>query len=149
MKENIFKAVTATAFACLSAYFGELVIPLAILLCAMVVDYISGMTKAWITKSFCSRTGIVGIVKKVLYLLLVAAAMIVDWVITSLIGQTGFTMEASYLVALIVIIWLIINEIISVLENLAASGVPMPAFLTKLVKRLKLTVEEKTGEKEE
>ena len=39
-----------------------------------------------------------------------------------------------------VTIWLIINELISILENLAAIGVPGFPRLSKLVERLKNTV---------
>ena len=39
-----------------------------------------------------------------------------------------------------VAIWLIINELISVMENLAAIGVPGFPRLSKLLKRLKNTV---------
>lgn len=39
-----------------------------------------------------------------------------------------------------VAIWLIINELISILENLAAIGVPGFSRLSKLLERLKNTV---------
>ena len=42
-----------------------------------------------------------------------------------------------------VAIWLIINELISILENLSKMGVPMPNFLMKVVKKLKIIVESK------
>jgi len=47
------------------------------------------------------------------------------------------------LVAAIVIVWLIINELLSILENVAAIGGPVPAFLQKLLGRLKNAVEKK------
>ena len=43
-------------------------------------------------------------------------------------------------------IWLIINELISVLENLAAIGVPGFPRLNRLLSRLKSTVNEKEDE---
>ena len=48
------------------------------------------------------------------------------------------------LFGLIVTVWLIINELISILENLSKMDVPIPAFLTKIIKKLKTTVEDKT-----
>ena len=47
---------------------------------------------------------------------------------------------------MIVTIWFIINELISVLENLAEIGIPLPKFLVSIVKRLKVVVENKTTE---
>lgn len=48
-------------------------------------------------------------------------------------------------------IWFIINECISILENLAVIGIPLPSFLVKIVHKLKITVENKvdTNESEE
>ena len=43
-----------------------------------------------------------------------------------------------------VIVWLIINELISILENVAAMGSPVPGFLQKLLGKLKNAVEKKT-----
>jgi len=47
---------------------------------------------------------------------------------------------------LLVTVWLIINELISVLENLAAIGVPGFPRLNRLLSRLKSTVNEKEDE---
>ena len=44
---------------------------------------------------------------------------------------------------ILVTVWLIINELISVLENLSRMGVPIPNFLKKIIDRLKNTVDEK------
>lgn len=44
-------------------------------------------------------------------------------------------------------IWLIINELISVMENLAAIGVPGFPRLSKLLERLKNTVSKEEEEK--
>ena len=40
-------------------------------------------------------------------------------------------------------VWLVLNEIISILENLNDIGVPMPPFLMPLVNRLKVQVDKK------
>ena len=49
----------------------------------------------------------------------------------------------TMLFGLIVTVWLIINELISILENLARIDVPIPAFLTKIIEKLKTTIEDK------
>ena len=43
-------------------------------------------------------------------------------------------------------IWLVLNECISILENISEIGVPLPAFLLKIIEKLEKTVED-TGEK--
>lgn len=50
---------------------------------------------------------------------------------------------------MVVAVWLIVNEIISILENMIDIGVEMPPFLLPLVKNIKNQVEEKAGRTEE
>ena len=112
----------------------------------MLADYVTGMAKAWSTGALCSRTGVRGIVKKVGYLVVVGAAGVADWLIRYGLAQAGIEVEFDFLLAAMVIIWLIINELISVLENLAAIGVPGFPRLNRLLSRLKSTVNEKEDE---
>ena len=142
MKESVLKGVVSAALAGLTAYFGEIAIPLAILLFAMVADYATGMIKAWVTKELNSRIGVVGIVKKLCYLFIVCVGMIVDYLINSALASMNITFQPQMIFGLIVTIWLIINELISILENVnIVRGVPNPKFLTKIIARLKITVE--------
>ena len=41
------------------------------------------------------------------------------------------------------LIWFILNECLSILENVASIGVPVPEFLLRLIKRLKAGAEPK------
>lgn len=144
MKANIVKSAFALAAAGLAAYFNVILIPLAILVFVMVCDWVTGMTGAWISKTVSSRTGVIGIIKKVCYLMAVAVAIVVDWIMQSALVQAGIEpTHGVVLFGMIVTIWLIINELISILENLAKIGIPLPDFLIKIVKKLKATVEEK------
>ena len=146
MKEKTVKGIFSLALAGFSAYFGELLVPLCILLVAMVLDYISGLGKAWVTRTLSSRQGLVGILKKVWYLLVVCVGMVVDWVINMVLTGMGVTAWSSCFVGLLVIVWLIINELLSIIENTAQIGVPIPSFLRSLVKRLKVATETKGEE---
>lgn len=141
MKENVFKLVFATVIAGVTAYMKILAVPLIVLIAVMIIDYASGMMKAWITATLSSRIGIKGILKKVGYLLIVAVSAVVDWLIHSALGQFGIHIDVGMYIGLVVTVWLIINELISILENLAIIGIPLPKMLTKLVKKLKVAVE--------
>lgn len=148
MKENILKATLALTFTGLTAYFQILLVPFALLLVVMVCDYASGMIVAWITKSLSSRIGIVGIIKKLCYLLTVTVGMVVDWVIQSALLHVGVEMQNGvFIFGVLVTVWLIINELLSILENLTKIGVPLPPFLSPLIKRLKSTVEKNADKK--
>ena len=87
-----------------------------------------------------------GILKKVCYLLIVAVGMVLDYLIAMLGGQFGLQLENVYFVGLLVIIWLIINECISILENCDEMSLPVPGFIGKLLTRLKRHTEEAAGE---
>ena len=128
-------------------YLGIVAVPIIILIVAMIIDYITGMMSAWLNAELSSKKGIKGIVKKISYLALVAVAMIVDWLICCGLQQINVNIKYSVFFAVLVAVWLIINELISVLENLSRMGVPIPNFLKKLIDRLKNTVDEKGDNK--
>ena len=146
MKENTLKAAITIALAGASAYFRELVGPVIILALVMLIDYISGMVSAWVRSELSSRVGVIGIVKKVAYLLAVAVAIVADWAVQTAATELGVNLSGVYFFGLLVTIWLVLNECISILENISEIGVPVPAFLLKITQKLKKTIEE-TGEK--
>ena len=145
MKENVIQVLFATAVGAVTAYFNVLIVPIAVLMAVMLIDYITGLTEAFVNKEISSRTGVIGIIKKVGYFAVVAVAMVVDYLITSALMQCGINLQINYCFGMIATIWLIINELISILENLAEVGVPLPHFLTTIVKKLKISVENKTN----
>lgn len=141
MGERSLQVIFTAALAALTSYLGVIAIPVIILTAAMITDYITGMISAWHSSELSSKKGIFGIIKKTSYLALVCVGMGVDWLIYSGLNQAGISTENSVFFGVLVTIWLIINEFISILENLKNIGVPMPAFLIKIVKRLKVTAE--------
>ena len=128
-------------------YLGIVAVPIIILIIAMIIDYVTGMMSAWLNAELSSKKGIKGIVKKISYLALVAVAMIVDWLICCGLQQINVDIKYTVFFAVLVAVWLIINELISVLENLSRMGVPIPNFLKKMIDRLKNTVDEKGDDK--
>lgn len=141
MQNKEMQMFISAAFAGLMYYLGIVSVPVAMLVCAMIVDYITGMSAAWYNSELSSKKGIKGIVKKVGYLALVFVAMIVDWLISQGLQQVNIDIKYSVFFAVLVAVWLIINELISTLENLSRMGVPIPNFMKKLIDRLKTTVD--------
>lgn len=115
----------------------------------MIIDYITGMAQAYVSHTLNSRIGVVGIIKKISYITAVAVGIVADYLISSALTQVGIDIKINYCIGMIVTIWFIINELISVLENLAEIGIPLPKFLVSLIKRLKVVVENKTDEGED
>lgn len=141
MKENTLKTLIAAAIAALSAYFRILLAPIIILLVLMLIDYVSGVAWACISRTLSSKIGYKGILKKAGCLLVVACGMAVDWTVGYALNSVGISFKGTCLFGLLVTVWLILNELISILENLSKVGVPMPDFLKSVVKKLKVTVE--------
>lgn len=148
MKETTIKGVLAAAGSALLAYFHVMLIPLIVLLGVMIADYISGMIKAWINAELSSKIGIKGIVKKLCYALVIVVASCIDWLIATGLTAVGTEIKRTYYFGVLVTVWLIINEMISILENLSTIGVPLPGFLNKVIKRLKSSVEKESEQGE-
>ena len=142
MKEFI-QAIFAGVLGALAAYFNVLLIPIFMLVAVMLIDYVTGMVAATYTKQLNSRIGVMGILKKAGYIALVAVGMVVDYLITSALVQIGVNMQINYCFGMIITIWLIINELISILENLGELNIPLPKFLVDMIKSLKSKVEDK------
>ena len=53
----------------------------------------------------------------------------------------GIHLQINYCFGMIITIWLIINELISILENLGELNIPLPHFLVDMVKNMKDKVE--------
>ena len=105
---------------------GEIDIALICLIVAIVLDYISGIIKAYNTKQLSSKIGFKGILKKIGILVLVMLAVLIDRVG----GNTGA-------IRTLVIYYFVANEGLSILENLGEAGIPIPNAIRKALKVLK------------
>ena len=139
-------AALAAALGALCAYGVQLLVPVLVLLVVMVLDYITGMAKAWHAGELSSRVGLWGILKKVGYLVIVGVACVVDWLLRYGADSLGWSWPVDFLFASIVIIWLVINELLSILENVSAIGAPVPGFMQALLKKLKVHTEDTAEE---
>lgn len=112
----------------------------------MAADYLTGLIKSKQQRTVCSRTGLKGILKKLGYLAAVVAASGVDYTVCYVSEGLGEHFGFKPIFMLLLMFWLIINESISILENLSAIGVPLPTFLMKMANTLKTNVEKKGGD---
>ncbi len=140
------QAAATAVIAWLSARLGILLPVLCILLTAMVLDYITGMLASKREAlehpddpayGWSSRRGAEGIIKKVGYLCIIAAAMIVDYIILSVAAQAGIEVALKAFFGLLVAVWYILNELLSIIENAGRMGAPVPDWLAKYVAVLK------------
>jgi len=114
-----------------------------VVLSAAMGDYVTGLLAAPYRKEEVkSYKSIRGITKKVCMWLLVVVGSAVDWLIRYAMQFTTFDIKVPFIVATAVAIWLVVNEIISILENMIDIGVKIPPFLLPIVKYIKKQVED-------
>lgn len=136
------KAVCVTVFGLLSSWLGVLAVPVYVLVGCNVMDYATGLAAAHRRgQKVSSYKGINGIAKKVCMWLLIAVGAVVDWLLLYGGDQLGVEMHLPMLVSSLTAVWLIVNEVISILENIGDTGVPLPGFLTKIVEGLRSKIE--------
>lgn len=142
MKEfwNMIQAVFAVLGGWVGYFVGGCDGLLYALLAFVVIDYITGVMCAIADRKLSSEVGFKGIAKKVLIFLLVGIANILD---VNVVG-TGSVLRTA------VIFFYISNEGVSLLENAAHLGLPVPdkmkAVLEQLHKRSEDGDEGKDGE---
>ena len=111
--------------------FGGLTSPLEALLVAMAIDYATGVLAAYINPhlKLDSRIGFRGIGKKLMILALVSLA---------LVSLAHFLDRATgqAVISLIVTWFYFGNEGLSIIENAAKAGVPVPEKLAKSLQQL-------------
>lgn len=98
---------------------------IAVLIIMMILDIVSGMAAAFITKKADSNISRTGAVRKTMVVLLLGMATTID-ILTPEVPE-------GKLVAL----FFIFTEGLSILENVARCGVPLPAVLVESLSRIK------------
>ena len=156
---NVVKMVTAGAAGAVSAVaawlcarMGVLLYVILFLAVAMVFDYLTGMLASKNEAidhpddpeyGWNSRKGAKGIIKKVGYLCVIAVAMMVDYIILHVAAEIGMEIELKAFFGILVTVWYLLNEILSIIENAGRMGAPVPDWLRRYVAVLKDRIEQK------
>lgn len=139
--QGILASISVVLGTICSFCFGDVDVFLTTLVTMLVIDYITGLAAAYMSNELNSRIGFKGIIKKVLRLIIVAAAVQVDRVT----GAHGYIRNT-------VILFFIANEGISILENSGKCGVPIPKKFLEVLEQLQEknnSVEEDTDNEED
>lgn len=123
----IIDSIAGAVGAVLGFMYGEVTGLFWALIAFMALDYITGVIVAIIEKRLSSEVGFRGLAKKFLILVFVAVGHIAD---TYILGGTPAAMSA-------VMLFYIANEGISIIENAAALGLPVPKKLTSIMEQIR------------
>lgn len=139
------KATVIAALSVLMSWLGILTIPVLLLVGCNIIDYITGLMAAKFREDggISSYKSIRGIYKKIGMWMLVIVGAFVDVLIQYSVECAGIEIAVPFVVATVVAVWLVVNELISILENLKDSGVKIPPFLMPLMKYINRKVEDK------
>ena len=130
---NYFKIIIAALGTGITWLFGTWDTALIVLVSFMALDYLTGVLRAIVNKEVSSDTGLKGIARKTVIFIVLIVAVLLDRLINT--GTWVFRTLVCY--------FYIANESISLLENCAGLGLPVPESIQNALVQLK------DGEKKE
>lgn len=130
---NYIKVIVMALGTSITWLLGSWDMALKVLIAFMILDYTTGLLRAWINKKVSSDIGLRGIARKAVIFVVLIVAVMLDRLLNT--GTWVFRTLVCY--------FYICNEGISLLENCAGLGVPIPERLKDALVQLK------DGEKKE
>ena len=124
---NYFKVIIAAIGTGFTWLFGTWDTALIVLISFMVLDYATGLLRAWINKEVSSDIGLKGIARKCVIFVVLIVAVMLDRLLNT--GTWVFRTLVCY--------FYIANEGISLLENCAGLGLPIPEKIKDALIQLK------------
>lgn len=125
MKHLLHSAVAVVGTA-VTYLIGQWDVPLLVLVIFMAADYITGVLLAVLNKKLSSSVGFRGLAKKASILLVIVLAVMLDRLLNE--GVWLFRTLCAY--------FYIANEGVSILENAALLGIPVPKKLREVLAQL-------------
>lgn len=126
MKEQFNFVVAGISTIC-TWIFGGWDMALYILILFMVIDYITGVIKSYLTKELSSNIGFNGLVRKTTIFLVLFVAVGVDRILNN----------DNWIFRTLTCYFFVANEGISIIENVSVIGIPVPKKLIEALKQLK------------
>lgn len=124
---NYFKIIIAALGTGITWLFGSWDTALIVLVSFMALDYLTGVLRAIVNQEVSSDTGLKGIARKTIILTVLIVAVLLDRLLNT--GTWVFRTLICY--------FYIANEGISLLENCAELGLPIPDKLKDALVQLK------------
>lgn len=120
------KTAVAVMGTCLTWLFGVWDTAIIVLIAFMVLDYATGLIKAYVNKTVSSDVGLRGIARKSLIFIVIIVAVMLDRLLNA----------GTWLFRTLICYFYIANEGISLLENCAQLGLPIPDKLREALVQL-------------
>ena len=124
---SVFKSAMTVTGAFLGYFFGDLDGFIYVIVTVVVIDYITGVMCAIVKRQLSSGIGFKGIFRKICIFFLIGIGHVLD----------VFILDEIYVFRTIIIFFYTANESISIIENAAFLGLPIPSNLIAVLQQLK------------
>lgn len=123
-------------FTFIAVALGRIPVILILFIAAVIIDYVTGWIKAkYFLKDWNSKTGLQGIIKKLLYFVMIGTAFLIGWGIKEMGAGAGINLDFAMLIGWYVTAVMLVNEFTSILENLyVIMPEKVPVWLIKTLK---------------
>lgn len=135
---NTVVKISAAAAGAVISFFTGLPVIMWVLIGVMTLDYVTGLITGAMGVSnktdggrLSSRAAFMGLIRKVMVLLVVLLAVLLDLAV-----QTGAGVSFSAVTGA-TCMWFIASEGVSILENAALMGLPIPEVLTRALETMR------------
>lgn len=142
--DNVFKWLVSVILGGLAAFFGQYGLFIVLVAAAVVLDVVTGLVKAKaIGEGLSSKKATKGFWKKISLFVGLAFGIFLDYAVATVIAEVGVNFGLEMPFSLIVCAYIIINESISIAENLYLTNPEsFPQWISKMLKVAKDKIEE-------
>lgn len=151
-KATEIKAAIAAIIAFMTALWGWLGWVILIWIAAILLDYVSGSLAAKKAKNWSSDIARDGLWHKAGEIIAVLAAALCDIALEIILDSSGIKLpfDVTAFITPVVLLWYILTEIGSIIENCGKLGAPVPAWFKSKVEDAKDAIDhDQSGTKEE
>ena len=147
-KVDEIKGAVALLFATLTALWGWMGWAVIIWVACILLDYVSGTAAAQKKGEWSSAVAREGLWHKLGEIFAVLVAALCDIALDVIVSGSGIPIgiEIGPIITPVVLLWYIITEIGSIIENAGLLGAPIPVWLQKLLRDYKEKLDTKQGE---
>jgi toxin secretion/phage lysis holin len=145
------KAAIAGIIAFLTALWGWVGWAVILWLACIVMDYLAGTFAARKSGEWSSSIARAGLWHKLGEIFAVLVAAMCDIALAVIVKGSGISIgiDVGPLVTPVVLVWYIITELGSIIENAGKLGAPIPGWLKRSLKQYKDTIDHSQGGSEE
>ena len=145
------KALITAVIAFFTALWGWIGWAVIVWISCIVLDYMAGTAAAKKRNEWSSKIAREGLWHKLGEIFAVLVAALCDIALTVILKGSGIQIgiDVGHIVTPVVLLWYIITELGSIIENAGKLGAPIPKWLQKSLKQYKDAIDAQKGEGEE